>query len=221
MSNLLQQKHTIRSVDFLNDTLFELTVDRLDILFEAGDCMAIYSPDGKSRPYSIASGTTEDELRFLIRKLPYGEVTTQLANTKQGDVLKISPPFGWFRPGQEKQHAPSVFFATGTGIAPFISYLLSSPKQQPLAIYYGIAQQTDLNHLSLLKNTDQLYVAISQEDSAYHRGRITDLLENVPLDPMIHYYCCGREKMINEISEWLTNKNIPLSSIHREVFFHG
>jgi ferredoxin-NADP reductase len=221
MSNLLQQKHTIRSVDFLNDTLFELTVDRLDIPFEAGDCMAIYSPDGKSRPYSIASGTTEDELRFLIRKLPYGEVTTQLANTKKGDVLKISPPFGWFRPGQEKQHAPSVFFATGTGIAPFISYLLSSPKQQPLAIYYGIAQQTDLNHLSLLKNTDQLYVAISQEDSAYHRGRITDLLENVPLDPMIHYYCCGREKMINEISEWLTNKNIPLSSIHREVFFHG
>ena len=147
--------------------------------------------------------------------------TRRRANTKQGDVLKISPPFGWFRPGQEKQHAPSVFFATGTGIAPFISYLLSSPKQQPLAIYYGIAQQTDLNHLSLLKNTDQLYVAISQEDSAYHRGRITDLLENVPLDPMIHYYCCGREKMINEISEWLTNKNIPLSSIHREVFFHG
>jgi ferredoxin-NADP reductase len=217
----MQQTHTIRSVDFLNDTLFELTVDRLNTPFQVGDCMAIYSPDGKSRPYSIASGTNEDELRFLIRKLPYGEVTTQLANTKQGDVLKISSPFGWFRPGQEKQHAPSVFFATGTGLAPFLSYLLSSPKQSPRAIYYGITQQTDLNHLSLLKNTDQLYIAISQEDSPYHRGRITDLLESVPLDPMIHYYCCGREKMINEITEWLTHKSIPLSSIHREVFFHG
>ena len=118
MSNLLQQKHTIRSVDFLNDTLFELTVDRLDIPFEAGDCMAIYSPDGKSRPYSIASGTTEDELRFLIRKLPYGEVTTQLANTKQGDVLKISPPFGWFRPGQENNTHPVYFLQQELALPP-------------------------------------------------------------------------------------------------------
>ena len=109
MSNLMQKQHTIRSVNFLNNTLFELTVERLDIPFEAGDCMAIYTPDGKSRPYSIASGTNEDVLRFLIRRLPQGEVTTQLANTKQGDVLNISPPFGWFRPGQEKQQAPSVF----------------------------------------------------------------------------------------------------------------
>ena len=119
MNNLMQKQHTIRSVNFLNETLFELTVERLDILFEAGDCMAIYTPDGKSRPYSIASGTNEDVLRFLIRRLPQGEVTTQLANAKQGDFLNISPPFGWFRPGQEKQQAPSVFFATGTGIAPF------------------------------------------------------------------------------------------------------
>ena len=109
MSNLMQKQHTIRSVNFLNNTLFELTVERLDIPFEAGDCMAIYTPDGKSRPYSIASGTNEDVLRFLIRRLPQGEVTTQLANAKQGDVLNISPPFGWFRPGQEKQQAPSVF----------------------------------------------------------------------------------------------------------------
>ena len=221
MNNLMQQKHTIRSVNFLNETLFELTVERLDIPFEAGDCMAIYTPNGKSRPYSIASGTNEDVLRFLIRKLPLGEVTTQLANVKQGDVINISSPFGWFRPGQENQQAPSVFFATGTGIAPFLSYLLSSPKQQPLAIYYGITHQNDLNQLPVLKNTGQLNLAISQEHSPYHYGRITDILDNVPLNPMISYYCCGREKMITEITEWLTHRNIPLSSIHREVFFHG
>ena len=194
MSNLMQKQHTIRSVNFVNETLFELTVERLEIPFEAGDCMAIYTPDGKSRPYSIASGTNEDVLRFLIRRLPQGEVTTQLADAKKGEVLNISPPFGWFRPGQEKQQAPSVFFATGTGIAPFLSYLLSSPKQQPLAIYYGISHQNDLIQLPLLKNTGQLNLAISQEDSPYHYGRITDILDNVPLDPMIHYYCCGREK---------------------------
>ncbi len=164
----MQNQHTIRSVNFLNDTLFELTVDRLDIPFEAGDCMAIYTPDGKSRPYSIASGTNEDVFRFLIRRLPQGEVTTQLANAKQGEFLNISLPFGWFRPGQEKQQAPSVFFATGTGIAPFFSFLLSSPKQQPLAIYYGISHQNDLIKLPLLKNTGQLNLAISQEDSPYH-----------------------------------------------------
>lgn len=220
MNNLMQQQHTIRSVNFLNDTLFELTVERQDITFEAGDCVAIYAPDGKSRPYSIASGTNEDELRFLIRRLTEGEVTTQLANAIQGEVLNISPPFGWFRPGQEKQQAPSVFFATGTGIAPFLSYLLSSPKHQPLAIYYGITHQKDLIQLPLLKNADQLNLAISKEDSPYHHGRITDILDNVPLDPMIHYYCCGREKMINEITEWLTHRNISLGSIHREVFFH-
>ena len=109
MSNLMQKQHTIRSVNFLNNTLFELTVERLDIPFEAGDCMAIYTPDGKSRPYSIASGTNEDVLRFLIRRLPQGEVTTQLANAKQGDVLNISLLSVGFDP-DKKNNRPQAFF---------------------------------------------------------------------------------------------------------------
>ena len=117
------KQHTIRSVNFLNETLFELTVERLDIPFEAGDCMAIYTPDGKSRPYSIASGTNEDVLRFLIRRLPQGEVTTQLANAKRGDVLNISPPFGWF-PTRTRNSRPPACFLQQEPASPHFSHFL-------------------------------------------------------------------------------------------------
>ena len=124
--------------------------------------MAIYTPDGKSRPYSIASGTNEDVLRFLIRRLPQGEVTTRsLMQNRETFLTSLLLSVG-FDP-DKKNNRPRAFFATGTGIAPFLSYLLSSPKQQPLAIYYGISQQNDLFHLPLLENTGQLNLAISQE----------------------------------------------------------
>lgn len=59
--------------------LFELQLERGNIHFEPGHCMALFNDGTESRPYSIASGTGEDLLRFLIRRVPQGLVSNWLA----------------------------------------------------------------------------------------------------------------------------------------------
>tara|TARA_B100001564_G_scaffold340920_1_gene335029 strand:- start:50 stop:754 length:705 start_codon:yes stop_codon:yes gene_type:complete len=220
MQNTIKE-YKVKYVKFINDTLYELCTDRKDMDFEPGDCVAIHTAQGKSRPYSIASGQGENLLRFLIRKISNGEVSTELAKLKKNDIVRISSPFGWFRPGHVDSNSSFVFFATGTGISPFLSYLLSPRRKKPLSIYYGIRRLNDLNNISILKNVKLLKIAVSQEKTNYHSGRITDMLDSIPIKSNIHYYCCGNESMINEVSKSLRDRNIPLSSIHREVFFHG
>lgn len=221
MINLDYSTHPVIRVKKASSDLFELILERSGLEFSAGDCVAIYSADDKSRPYSIASGACENELRFLIRKMDGGEVSPWLMDCQPGDPIRISPPFGWFRPGQEIGDAPFAFIATGTGIAPFLSYQQTLEKP-PVQCLYGVRHETDAIGYATLRNWCPTRLAISREETdAHHHGRVTDLLDQLPLDPETHYYCCGLESMVNDVGEWLQRHGIPLMNIHREVFFHG
>ena len=46
-----------------------------------------------------------------------------------------------------------------------------------------------------MKNVKSLRIAVSQEKTNYHNGRITDMLDSVPIKSNIHYYCCGKESI--------------------------
>ena len=221
MINLDYTEHPVTEVRIINNDLFELVLERGCLEFTPGDCAAVYTDTDQSRPYSISSGAHEDELRFLIRKMQGGEVSPWLMTRQAGDVIRITPPFGWFRPGQDIGTAPFVFLATGTGVAPFLSYMntFERPAEQCL---YGIRREADATGFAKLNRWCPTRLAISQEAGyGHHHGRITDLLDTLPLNAETHYYCCGLESMVNEVSEWLQQNGIELMHIHREVFFHG
>ena len=220
MINLDYTEHAVREIRVANDDLFELVLDRNGMDFTPGDCVAIYTEQDKSRPYSIASGSKEGELRFVIRAMDGGEVSPWLMGRKPGDRIRITPPFGWFRPGQEIGNAPFVFLATGTGIAPFLSYANTFSRAPELCLY-GVRREADAVGVSKLGSLCKTKLAVSREQSIHHHGRITDLLGELPLNGETHYYCCGLESMVNECAEWLQSKGIGLPQIHREVFFHG
>ncbi len=221
MINLDYSTHSVIEVRVVCADLFELVVDRNGLEFTPGDCVAIYTADDKSRPYSISSGAEEDELRFFIRKMNGGEVSPWLMTRKPGDSIRITPPFGWFRPGQDIGDAPFVFLATGTGVAPFLSYL-NTFERAPAQLLYGVRKEADALGLNLVSERCPSRLAISREATCeHHHGRITDLLDTLPLDGQTHYYCCGLESMVNDVGAWLQKKGILLQQIHREVFFHG
>ncbi len=221
MINLDYSTHAVLDVRIIHDGLFELVVARNGLQFTPGDCVAIYTAEGKSRPYSIASGSDELELRFVIRKMNGGEVSPWLMTRHPGDTIRITPPFGWFRPGQEIGDAPFVFLATGTGIAPFLSYLKTFEKP-PAHCLYGIRHEIDAIGSDLLTRSCPTRLAVSREEvDDHHHGRITDLLPTLPLHGETHYYCCGLESMVNDAAAWLQEHGVPLRRIHREVFFHG
>jgi ferredoxin-NADP reductase len=211
----------VRTVIFSSDTLFELQLERGDVPFEPGACVALFSGATESRPYSIASGTGEEVLRFLIRRIPNGIVSNWLAERKPGDLVKVSVPFGWFRPGRSAGGERSVFIATGTGIAPFLSHLRSKPPRLPELCLYGVCRQAEAFSLDELQRTANVRLAVSREEIDNHfHGRVTGLLEQVPLAADIHYYLCGLDTMIDETSRWLENHGIDYTQIHREIFFH-
>ena len=117
--------------------------------------------------------------------------------------------------------APFVFVATGTGIAPFLAYRNTFEKP-PVVCLYGVRRKADAIGFSHLNAWCPTHLAISRESTTdHHPGRVTDLLDLLPLNNTVHYYCCGLESMVTDVTDWLQQKGIGLMQIHREVFFHG
>ncbi len=202
--------------------IVELCVERLGLVFEPGDCMALYSEEGRvSRPYSLAAGTADADLRFLIRRMDGGDVSPFLCSRVPGDVVRVSPPFGWFRPGAQSARRPFVFMATGTGIAPFFAYLRSPGAERPATFWYGCRVAADLVEPDWLKMQGGAQFAVSREAAAgCHHGRVTDQLSALPLGDY-DYYLCGLDSMIDDVARFLQSKGVSLTQIHRECFFNA
>ena len=175
-----------------------------------------------SRPYSIASGIHESVLRFLIRKIPNGRISGYLASRRPGDCVRLSRPFGWFHPGQNGIDTPMVFVATGTGIAPFLSYLRSDPTQAPAQCLYGVRQLNDAVGLRCLQDHCHVGLAVSRQSvpDTFH-GRVSGLLNGLTVTPKYHFYLCGLDAMINTVGNWLETRGVDPFNIHREVFFNA
>jgi ferredoxin--NADP+ reductase len=212
----------VREVIHYTDEIFELRLEKNYLKFEPGQCVAIYLDDEQTfREYSIASGTGDSYLGFLIKHLHGGVVTEFLQHRHPGDILKVSTPYGWFRPGRQHQNGQFIFIATGTGIAPFLSYIRSFPQNPPLQILYGVRYQQDLVGLQDLGEAGPLNLAVSREKAkGIHHGRVTNLLPMLPLNADIHYYLCGLDTMVRDVTLWLQNNGIESHHIHREIFFY-
>ncbi len=213
----------VKDVVWVSSSIFELQVFRDGIEFRPGDCMSVFGTDRTtSRPYSIASGIHEPAIRFLIKYMEDSSVTDYLADRRPGDEIKVSVPYGWFHPGLQNGSDPFIFIATGTGISPFLSYIRSYPDTPPEKVLYGVRQRENAIGLDVLRETAATELAVSQEtDGNFYQGRVTGLLGGLPLEKNIHYYLCGLDSMIDEVSHWLQHKGIDAARIHREVFFYS
>ena len=213
----------VHGVVWHSDGIFEIQFDRGEIEFTPGDCLALFAGDSKtSRPYSIASGTCEDRLRFIVRKMDNGIVSSYLSTRAPGEQVKASPPFGWFRPGPRDDHAPFVFIATGTGISPFFAHLRSFPNDPPAQCLYGVRFVQEAVDLDRLRRQCDLRLAVSRESApGHHHGRVTDLLEEMPVTSDTHYYLCGLDTMIDDVTNWLEKRGTSITNIHRECFFNA
>ena len=216
------QSYRVTGLEWFGTDVFEIAFRRDGLAFVPGDCVAVFAADGRtSRPYSIASGTAEDDLRLLIRRMPGGAVSAWLADRKPGDTVLLSPPFGWFRPGDPALEGPHVFVATGTGLAPFVSHLRSRPDAPRSPLLYGISTADDAAHVDWLRERTDLHWCVSREEvDGSHHGRVTDLLESIDPGPHAHWFLCGLDAMIDETTRRLEARGCPITHIHRECFFN-
>ena len=199
------------------------------------------------RPYSIASATSQlQQFEFYISQVKSGQLTPRLFNLNPGDRLFVSKRIvGVFTLADTPENQDIVMIATGTGMAPYISflrsYLIARPESK-MAVIQGAAKQWDLGYyseLSFLENTfkNLFYIpTLTEADETWsgHQLWIEEILENnilkneagIEIDSKkTHFFLCGNPKMVENVSEWLYKRGYTKHSrkepgaLHIEEFW--
>ena len=141
-----------------------------------------------------------------------------MKNLQINDFVEIDGPYGNFCLEEpidiEKKY---LFLATGTGIAPFHSFVKTYPNLN-YTILHGIRfshEQYDLNDY-----TPGCYIpCISNNTNGRPSYRLTEYLRQNPASPDTTVYLCGNRNMIIDAYEIVLDQGISSSNIFTEVFF--
>lgn len=226
----------VTSFRMLTPTVFELSFETdPSILFTGGQFVSVIipgaGPNGRDlrRAYSVASPPEKKSLELCVKLVEGGPGTQYLYTLRPGSTFRVMAPYGDF----VYQTLPSrsvCFIATGTGIAPFRSMMLSkqfqdNPPQKAFCLF-GVRTEDELLYQDTLPKIPGLTFvnAVSQPSASWvgFRGRVTDYMRSLEETfPWLNtdYYLCGNGGMITEIKALLTEKGVPKASIHQEVYY--
>src|SRR3989344_4298385 len=200
--------HLVQKVRQHTDSAFVLRLQRNNFQFTPGQCVNLGLPDeAVNREYSTYSGIKEPYLEFLIKAVKGGMVSTKLQQLKSGDRVTLDGAYGLFTLHQpDKLKHKYTFICTGTGIAPFHSFVKSYPKID-YQILHGIRfsqEQYDKQDY-----TSTRYIScLSQGKGGSFSGRVTDYLTKHKIDPHRIYYLCGNNDMINDVYDLLREADV-------------
>lgn len=236
---------TIQKVTWIyhwNDSYFSFKCTRDRTLrFESGQFLMLglmVNDKPLLRAYSIASATWEEHLEFLSIKIKNGNLTSKLQNLKVGDDILISnKPTGTLVLADIINGKNIYLFATGTGLAPFLSITKDFEiyeKFEKIILVHGVRNKEDLIYYkrfteelfkddifaSLVKDKLIYYPIVSRQNHI-NQGRITNLIKNEKLFkdinmPIINSIndramICGNNGMIKDISQILNNFGLKIS----------
>lgn len=233
----------VLSVHHWNDTLFSFTTTRdTSLRFQNGHFVMIgLEVAGKPlmRAYSIASANYEEQLEFLSIKVPDGPLTSRLQHLKVGDDILVSrKPVGTLvvddlRPGKHLY-----LFATGTGLAPFMS-IIKDPEVydrfEKIVLIHGVRYKSELAYHDYIRDelpANEYFGEMVREKLIYYptvtreafrnEGRITKLVETgkifediglPPLNPETdRAMICGSTAMLADISSMLDARGFKVSA---------
>jgi len=117
---------TVTEVEHYTDRLFRIRTERpRSFRFTAGEFTMIGLPDTNiTRAYSFTSGPGDDYIEFYSIKVDDGPFTSALQHIQVGDSLEIGErTTGTLTLANIELGGNLWLFATGTGIAPFVSIL--------------------------------------------------------------------------------------------------
>lgn len=189
----------VLEVKHWNDTLFSFKTTRPDTLrFHNGHFVMIgLEVEGKplTRAYSIASANYEEHLEFLSIKVQDGPLTSRLQHLQKDDKILISKkPVGTLVVDDLTPAKNLFLFATGTGLAPFMSIIRdfeTYERFEKVILVHGVRYTSELAYqdyiLEELPKHEYIGDMISEQLVYYptvtrepykNQGRITDLITN-------------------------------------------
>ena len=209
----------VQGIRHLTNSAYVIRLDRGGLEFEAGQYVSLGLPgNAEKREYSIYSGTVDDYLEILIKEISEGVVSKQLKHLQPGSHAEMDGPFGYFTlDARARSGKRLVFIASGTGIAPFHSFVRSYPELDFLLVHgvkYG-----DEAYDQETYDPDRYILCTSRDNRGHHRGRVTDYLLAQPLETRADYYLCGNSQMIHDVYDILKELELDADRIHAEVYF--
>ena len=189
----------VLSVHHWNESLFTFTSTRATSLrFESGHFVMVgLMVDGRAlmRAYSIASAHWEEHLEFFSIKVQEGPLTSRLQHLKVGDdVLVGRKPTGTLVITDLLPGRFLYLFATGTGLAPFMSIIRDPDtyeRFQKIILVHGVRKVDELayadliahelpqhDHLGELVRDQLVYYPTVTREPFRNQGRLPDLIAN-------------------------------------------
>lgn len=225
----------------LSPSVRELAFERTDgdLSFEPGQWVNLVMPldEGKDdrRAYSIASPPgAAARFELAVTRVEDGPFSTKLHELTPGAELRAEGPQGFFTRPKDAGHA-SLFVATGTGLSPLRSMLLSALEagaKEPLWLLFGVRKEADVLYSDELRALEaanpnvRVIVTLSQPGdgwtgaSGYVQTHVERLLgELAAAGHTAHVYVCGLERMVKAVRE-VARKGVglPREQVHSERY---
>ncbi|MDP8201763.1 MAG: FAD-dependent oxidoreductase [Candidatus Tenebribacter burtonii] len=172
----------------------------------------------KYRAFSIASTPEEDVILLGTRTgKDVSSFKQNLINMKQGELVKLRGPFGWFT--LQDSNSPVVFIGLGVGVTPFRALLKSFDQQENrnLEFIYSssnvflfkdeinkIVEQNDKFNMFYTRTIEETNDAISESARKYVNKAF--------------YYIGGSQKAIKSITKLLKMNGIKSKKIINDPF---
>lgn len=196
-----------------------LKVERRSDSVRAGCHIEVGLPGAETRPYSLYSGESDPELEILIRRVKGGRVSPCLADLEPGDAVTVEAPRGQFTLQPVLPGERVLFLATGTGIAPFRSFLRSRPDLDYFVVH-GVRHFADDFGAEFVPEARRvLCVSGPAVPQGAFPGRVTDWLDHGPWAGYDRAFLCGNARMIFEAFPRLVDLGLDEDRIHTETYF--
>jgi ferredoxin--NADP+ reductase len=190
---------TVLTVHHWNESLFSFTCTRGQSLrFESGHFVMVgLEVNGKPlmRAYSVASAHYEEHLEFFSIKVQDGPLTSRLQHLIPGDKVLIGrKPTGTLVLSDLLPGRHLYLFATGTGLAPFLSIIRDPDTYErfgKVVLVHGTRKVDELayadliahdlpksDHLGEMVREQLLYYPTVTREPFRNQGRLPELIAN-------------------------------------------
>lgn len=221
---------TVTEVIFESKTIFTLRLQLADLAeraaykFEPGQFNMLYLFGVGEVPISIVSDPKDEGvIDHTIRIV--GRVTEGLAKLKQGDQIGLRGPFGRGWPLPDAKNKDLLIVTGGLGCAPVVAAINYALKRRDhyrrLSIVQGVKHSNDLiwsERYDRWRQLENVEVFLAADESGpawpFHKGRITELLDQVTVDSSNALaMICGPEGMMHAAAEKLIGLGVEPAQI--------
>jgi ferredoxin-NADP reductase len=189
-------------------------------LYQPGQAteVSINLPDFKNenRPFTFTSLPSDHHLEFTIKiYTDHQGVTNKLGKLMAGDELILRDVWGAII-----YNGPGIFIAGGAGITPFIAifrHLYSEGKIPGNKLFFSNKTSKDIilkDEFIKMLGENFINVTTAEKSDLYENRRINiDYLKEKITDFKQHFYICGPDKFVADISKAVSESGADAESV--------